>query len=525
MLIQPVSAEQVWTALARPKRRGCVMLNLFISSQNILFLPPQNLNKLIPPNYTMTIENLNEKIKAYALKNAIAYKGKANSGAVLSGLFNEGLEKSAVKDVMPTIQQIIQEISELSLEEMQKEYDKLEEFTSHRVEREGLPELPDSENGVIMRFSPSPSGPLHLGHAATGMPSSLYVKKYGGKFYLRIEDTNPDNIYEPAYKMIPEQAEWLFGNVYKYYYQSDRIEVYHKFALDLIKKDAAYVCECEAGVFRELAKNKEECPCRNKSVEKNIEDWNKMFDKENGFEEGSAIVRFKTSSEDGGMQNSNPAMRDFPLVRINDTEHPRQGTKYRVWPLMNLSVACDDAEFKLTHIIRAKEHMDNAKRQAMIFKVFDYPLPQTFFLGRYKFTDLEISCSRTKEKIADGKFTGWDDIRLPFIFALKKRGYQAAAFEKMAIERGLSEVDKVISQEDYFQLLSNFNRDLIKDKAIKATFEEDGDLEILMPDSTIKKISSDIDVSKLKDESIVYFEDFGYSAYNESEKRFWFGHK
>jgi len=88
-----------------------------------------------------------------------------------------------------------------------------------------------------------------------------------------------------------------------------------------------------------------------------------MLDKK-GYEEGEAVLRFK-----GNINDSNPAFRDFPLARINLAEHPIQKNKYRVWPLMNLSVAVDDIEFKTTHAVRGKDHRDNAERQKLIFKV------------------------------------------------------------------------------------------------------------------------------------------------------------
>jgi len=81
-----------------------------------------------------------------------------------------------------------------------------------------------------MRFAPSPSGPMHIGHAITGGMTALYVKKYGGKFILRIEDTNSDNIDIEAYDMLPEDAEWIFGNVTEVWIQSDRMEVYYSYA-------------------------------------------------------------------------------------------------------------------------------------------------------------------------------------------------------------------------------------------------------------------------------------------------------
>ena len=175
-----------------------------------------------------------------------------------------------------------------------------------------------------------------------------------------------------------------------------------------------------------------------------------------GFKPGEAVLRFKSSE---GMSHKNPAMRDFPLARINETKHPRQKNKYRVWPLMNLSVSVDDIEMKMTHIIRAKEHIDNAKRQEMIFKALGKKFPWVGFLGRYHFKDLELSASKITQDIEKGKYSGWDDPRLPTVASLKKRGYKPEAFWRFAEHRGLSEVDKTIDKKEFFRLLDSFNKD------------------------------------------------------------------
>ena len=466
----------------------------------------------------------NNIIRAYALKNALEHEGKAVAGSVISGLFNHGLTKEGIKNIMPVVQVILREVNAISILEQEKEFELLKDIIGHRPERDGLPELEDvdEKKGVIMRFSPSPSGPMHIGHAATGTPTSLYVKKYGGKFYLRIEDTNPENIDSDAYKMIPEEADWLFGNVTKSYCQSDRMKKYYEFAEKIIEKGFGYVCTCDSEKFKKLIESKKECPCRKHSVKEQLLRWGKMLNKK-GYKEGEAVLRFKSDLND-----INPAMRDFPLARINLTKHPRQGKKYRVWPLMNLCVTLDDMEFCATHVIRAKDHMDNAKRQAMIFKIFNKPVPKTYFLGRYNFTDLEISCSKTKAKIKEGEFSGWEDIRLPFIAALRNRGYQPEAFEKMAVQRGISEVDKVISREDYFRVLDNFNREVLKDKTKKVNFEDchekEANVIVLMPDN--KKVFGKTSF-KAKSGEIIYFDKFGYAKYNGKDGKrslFWFCH-
>lgn len=401
----------------------------------------------------MGMKNFSKEMRAYALKNALEHEGKAVYGAVINGLFNHGLEKKDIKKITPEILKIIKEINSLSIEEQKKQFGSVEELIGHRHEREGLPELEnvDRKKGVVTRFAPSPSGPLHVGHALSAMPSSLYVKKYGGKFYVRIEDTNPENIYEKAYKMIKGECEWLFDNVEEYIIQSDRLKVYYKYTEKLIGFGVGYVCECDNEKFKEMIEKQKECPCRKLGRKENLLRWKRMLDAE-GYKEEEAVLRFK-----GNIKDSNPAFRDFPLARINLAEHPRQGKKFRVWPLMNLAVAVDDIEFKTTHAIRGKDHRDNSVRQKMIYSVLKKKFPENLFVGRINFDDFELSTTKTRKAIESGVYSGWDDPRLPFIASLKKRGYKKEAFELMALQRGISEVDKVMTQKDFYELLDKFN--------------------------------------------------------------------
>ena len=288
------------------------------------------------------------------------------------------------------------------------------------------------------------------------MISSLYVKKYGGKFYIRIEDTDPERTDPDSYESFKEGCDWLFGNVSEYIIQSHRIEIYYKYAEKLIKLGKAYVCSCNPEKFKELIKKNKACPCRELSEKENMGRWKKMLDKK-GYKQGEVVLRFKSD-----LNHPNPALRDFPLARINEKKHPRQGNKYRVWPMMNLCVTVDDIEYGMTHVIRAKEHRDNAERQKLIYGALGLigQYPWTFFMGRYKFTDMILSKRKIKAAIAEGEFEGWDDPRLPTIVSLRKRGYKPEAFKKLAVLRGLTQVDKVMTQKDFFDLLDRLNKEV-----------------------------------------------------------------
>ncbi len=399
------------------------------------------------------MKDLEKKTRAYALKNALAHEGKAMQGPVISSLFIEGLKKDEVGKYAKKISEIIREINSLTPEQQKKEFEKLEDEVSERETHEGLDELPDSEKGVTMRFRPAPSGPLHLGHIISNMASSLYVKKYGGKFYVIIDDTDPKTTLASAYKDIPRDCDWIFGNVSEYIISSDRMALYYKYVEKLLEKKSAYICTCSSDKFKEYSEKQKDCPCRKLTLKENLERWEKMLDKK-GYKEGEAVLRFKSS-----MKHKNPAMRDFPLARISETKHPRQGDKYRVWPLMNLAVAVDDMELKMSHVIRGKDHRDNAERQRMIFDVFKKKFPWVFFIGRFKFTDLVMSKRKLTAAIQSGEFAGEEDERIPTMASLRKRGYRPVAFSKFIEQRGLSEVDKVMDSKEFFKLLDNFNKE------------------------------------------------------------------
>lgn len=404
--------------------------------------------------------NLKDIILKYALQNAIKFDGKANPGAVIGKVLSEDPKlRTKSADLGKQAAEIIRAVNNMSVKEQQDKLKKLAPGLlkeKKKVEnKHELKALKDVVKGkVVMRFAPSPSGPMHLGHAYGISLSSEYCRKYDGKLIFRIEDTNPENIYEPAYGMLPEDAKWITkDNVKEFMIQSDRMGMYYDYAEKLVHMGKAYICTCDTDHFRELIFEKKPCPCRSLSIEEQHKRYDMMFSE---YKEGEAVLRIKTD-----VAHKNPAMRDFPLMRINEHVHPRQGTKYKVWPLMNLAVFVDDTESGMTHIIRAKEHMSNGQRQEFLYRYFNLPIPEMYYVGRINFTDLRISCSKTKKLIEEGKYKDWSDIRLPFLAALKRRGYQPEAFIKYALDVGLTQNDKTVSKDEFFKSLNHFNKEVL----------------------------------------------------------------
>lgn len=428
-------------------------------------------------------------IKKWTLQNAVKYEGKASSGAVVGKIISEHPElKSKLKELMPDIQKIIKEVNSMKVEAQLEEIKKLApELLEEKPkeQREGLKPLPNAEEGkVVMRFAPSPSGAPHIGRALVLCLNDAYCKMYKGKLILRIEDTDPEKVDIEAYKLIEEGCQWLTKNgIAEIVIQSDRLEIYYEYAERMIATGKAYVCTCSGDHFRELSLKKQACPCREIPKQDQLTRWAKMFSE---YKPGDAVVRIKTSISD-----PNPAMRDWPAFRINDKHHPRKGNEVKVWPLMNFSVAVDDHEENVTHTIRGKDHMDNEKKQKFVFDFFKWKIPTHLYIGRVNFLGFDLSSSETKKKIQRGEYDGWDDIRLPFIPALKRRGYQPEAFVKFAVEMGVSQNDKTITGEDYFKSLNAFNKEIIDIKSNRYFFVEEP-IEITVEKAPEQKVELDL---------------------------------
>jgi glutamyl-tRNA synthetase len=431
--------------------------------------------------------NLNEKkevrevIKKIVLLNAIRYNGKASQKPIFSKLLGEYPQfRRQIKEISPIINEIVGEINALSLEQ-QKAF--IEEkwpeslFEEKTQEKKQLPPLPNSEQyeRVITRFSPNPDFVLHLGSARAIILSYDYAKMYNGLFYLRFEDTD-SKTKKPKlefYDAIREDLKWLGCNWNGEFIQSDRLELYYKYAKELIKTGNAYVCTCAREDFHEKSKTSKPCPCRVLSVEENLVRWNGML--EGKYDEGEAVVRVKTD-----LDHPNPAVRDWPALRIVDSErypHPRAGSNYRVWPLYNFSTGIDDHLMGITHIIRGKEHLTNQTRQEYMFKNFGWKYPETIHYGRLKIMGASLSKSEIVKGMDSGLYKSWDDPRLATLAALRKRGITAEAIHSLIIDVGPKPQDVVLAWKNLYA----YNRKLI-DPTAKRFFFINDPIELVVND-------------------------------------------
>ena len=412
------------------------------------------------------MNDLEEIVYKHALLNAAKHKGSANPGAVMGSIMaNEPELRSRAKEIGPLAGKIVAQVNNLSAEEQASEMEKyhVEVQEKKQVKEVGLQELPGTHENIVLRFAPNPSGPLHIGHSRAAVPNAEYVKRHDGKLILRIEDTDPKRVYEDAYEMIPQDLKWLGINPDEIIYQSDRFEIYYDYARQLIEKGAAYMCTCDGATFKELKDNCKACPCRDNSVEENLELWDK-FDT---MDAGDAVLRVKTD-----INHKNPAIRDWVAMRLVDETHPRLGNKYRIYPMMNFSVAVDDHLMGMTHVLRGKDHLANSEKQKYLYDHMGWDLPEFIHYGRLKMEDIALSTSKALEGIENGTYSGWDDPRLGTLRAVARRGIDPRTIYNLITEIGVKMADSAISWKKIYGL----NRNLLEPIANRYFFVEDPQL-------------------------------------------------
>ena len=380
-------------------------------------------------------------IKKHALLNAVEYRGKANAQAVLGKIV---AEKPELKKDMATLgketAKIVKEINSWPLEKQKKELEKFGKIEKpEKIEREGLPPLPNAEMGkVVTRLASFPSGALHLGNMKAAVISYEYAKMYKGKFIFRIEDTDPDpeKVKKENVDLIKKDLETMGIKPDVFYFCSSQFPKQYKLAEKLIKEDKAYVCTCKAvlGTKDKMAAAKEECEHRGQTVEENLQLFKKMF---KCFKEGEAVLRLKTDIND-----PNPALRDPVLLRIRDGINPTTGKRHKVYPTYNFNCAIEDHDSGVTHILRATEHTTNTEIQKKIYEALGWKnFPTTINFGFLYVPGEKIHKRFIRNAIREGKFSGWDDPRLGqygLVRALLRRGIKPQAIKNMIIEMGVN---------------------------------------------------------------------------------------
>ncbi len=412
--------------------------------------------------------DIRKAVLKHALLNAAAFNGKASPGSVIGKVIAE--LPDAKKDMAALgklVVSVVNEVNSWPASRQKAELAKLGPIREHKKEeKKGLPELEGAKQGkVVMRMAPNPNGPLHIGHCRMVMLNDEYVKKYKGKLILRFDDTDPKNPnkvpMKEAYAWIQEDLKWLGVKYHKMFRASEHIENYYKHFKEILEKGFAYVCTCGQEEWSEMVRvGRGTCPCRDNSKEKNLELWEKMLIGE--LKEGQAVGRTRTPQD-----IADPAVLDWVAFRIVDQPQHPLGHDVHVWPMLDFASAIDDREFGITHILRGKDLAVCEARQRILYQHMGWTYPHTIVYGKFVTTeDMILSKSKVVEGMRNGLYTGWDDPRLVFIRALKRRGIQAQAIRKYILDLGISESETTVD----LNILYTANREIIDKKANRYFF-------------------------------------------------------
>lgn len=309
---------------------------------------------------------------------------------------------------------------------------------------------------IVTRFPPEPNGYLHIGHAKSILLNYGLAKKYGGKFNLRFDDTNPTKEKTEFVDSIIEDVKWVGADFEdRLFFASDYFEQMYEAAVKLIKKGKAYVCELTADQIREyrgtLTEPGKNSPYRDRSVEENLRLFEEM--KEGKYEDGSMVLRAKID-----MASPNMNMRDPVIYRVAKIPHHNTGDKWCIYPMYDFAHPIEDAIEGVTHSICTLEFEDHRPLYDWVVKELEYECPpkQIEFAKMY-LTNVITGKRYIKKLVEDGIVDGWDDPRLVSISALRRRGFTPESIQ-MFME--LVGVSKSQSSVDYAMLEYCIREDL-----------------------------------------------------------------
>ncbi len=298
------------------------------------------------------------------------------------------------------------------------------------------------ETEVHTRFPPEPNGYLHIGSAKAIWINSQTAKKYGGMFNLRYDDTNPVKEDDEFVKAIEEDLHWLgadpTGGIF---YGSDYFEKCYEFACKLIRDEKAYVCDLtqeEMALYRgTLTEPGKESPYRNRSVEENIDLFERMRNGE--FQNGERTLRAKID-----MSSPNMNMRDPVIYRILHVDHHRQGNKWCIYPMYDFAHPIQDALEGITHSLCSIEFENHRPLYNWVVDNIGFEhKPHQWEFARLNMTYTVMSKRYLRKLVETGTVDGWDDPRMPTLQGLRRRGYTPTAIFDFIERSGVAKANSM----------------------------------------------------------------------------------
>ena len=275
---------------------------------------------------------------------------------------------------------------------------------------------------VHTRFPPEPNGYLHIGHCKALVIDFGTAEKFGGLCNLRMDDTNPAKEDTEFVEAIQEDIHWLgFDWGDRFFYGSDYFEKTYEYAVELIKKGLAYVCELSPEEFKA---NRGDIgvpavsPYRDRPIEENLELFERMRAGE--FPEGSKTLRAKIDLASGNFN-----MRDPVLYRIRYIDHHRQGTKWCIFPMYDFAHPIQDALEGITHSLCSLEYEEHRPLYDWVVTNVSIPYhkPRQIEFARLGIDHTVMSKRKLRKLVEEGRVSGWDDPRMPTLCGLRRRGY------------------------------------------------------------------------------------------------------
>ena len=299
-----------------------------------------------------------------------------------------------------------------------------------------------NEQRVHTRFPPEPNGYLHIGHAKSICLNFGLGKKYQGKTNLRFDDTNPVKEDVEYVDSIMEDVRWLgFDWEDRLFYASDYFDQLYEYALILIRKGKAYVCDMSADEISETrgipTRPGKECPCRSRSIEENLDLFERM--KTGEFPDGSRVLRAKID-----MASPNMHMRDPVLYRILHTSHHRTGDKWCIYPMYDFAHGQSDSIERITHSICTLEFEVHRPLYDWLIREIGIYAPRQIEFARLNLSYTIMSKRKLLELVQAKQVNGWDDPRMPTICGLRRRGYTPESIRNFADIIGVAKRDNVI---------------------------------------------------------------------------------
>jgi len=296
---------------------------------------------------------------------------------------------------------------------------------------------------VHTRFPPEPNGYLHIGHCKALTIDFGTAEKFGGICNLRMDDTNPAKEDTEFVDAIQEDIHWLgFDWGDRFFYGSDYFEKTYEYAIELIKKGLAYVCELTPEQFREYRGDTTRpavSPWRDRPIEESLDLFQRMRNGE--FEEGQYTLRAKIDLESGNFN-----MRDPVIYRIRYIEHHRQGTKWCIFPMYDFAHPIQDALEGITHSLCSLEYEDHRPLYDWVVNNVSIPYhkPRQIEFARLGINYTVMSKRKLRKLVEEGRVSGWDDPRMPTLCGLRRRGYTSKSIRDFCERIGVSKVDSTV---------------------------------------------------------------------------------